>query len=352
MKRKIGITVAALAISTSIASASVQQHTWYTGTKVGWSQYYDTGYLGNGYINNDGLTSQHHSAISTIFGYQVNPHVGFELGYDWLGRMQTKGKVTGNFKSYGIQLTSKINYQITDKFDIYTRLGGMLLKSEAIQNNPIFGQIKDFKNGLSPVGAIGIEYALSNKIATRLEYQWINEIGDSHVLGLHPNNNLFSLGFTYSVMHKMLKPEETSLLSIPSSSQPIVKNNNFGIKNEVLFNFDKYDLTLLSKKNLDQLYSTIQSVGSNNISSVIIVGYADQIGNTIHNKILSYKRALSVAKYLMSKGLDSNKISVWGEGSKSSVTKNNCKFLNSRSILIHCLGPDRRVEIQVKGINY
>ncbi|STI62344.1 outer membrane protein A [Escherichia coli] len=32
-------------------------------------------------------------ALVLLVVYQVNPYVGFEMGYDWLGRMPYKGSV-------------------------------------------------------------------------------------------------------------------------------------------------------------------------------------------------------------------------------------------------------------------
>ncbi len=53
--------------------------------------------------------------------------VGFEMGYDWLGRMPYKGdNINGAYKAQGVQLTAKLGYPITDDLDIYTRLGGMV----------------------------------------------------------------------------------------------------------------------------------------------------------------------------------------------------------------------------------
>lgn len=43
---------------------------------------------------------------------KVNPYLGFEMGYDWLGRMAYKGSVdNGAFKAQGVQLTAKLGYR-------------------------------------------------------------------------------------------------------------------------------------------------------------------------------------------------------------------------------------------------
>ncbi|MDU5837401.1 MAG: porin OmpA, partial [Pantoea sp.] len=53
--KKTAIAIAvALAGFATVAQAAPKDDTWYTGAKLGWSQYHDTGYYGNGYGNNNG----------------------------------------------------------------------------------------------------------------------------------------------------------------------------------------------------------------------------------------------------------------------------------------------------------
>ena len=84
--KKTAIAIAvALAGFATVAQAAPKDNTWYTGAKLGWSQYHDTGF-----INNNGPTHENQLGAGAFGGYQVNPYVGFEMGYDWLGRMPLK----------------------------------------------------------------------------------------------------------------------------------------------------------------------------------------------------------------------------------------------------------------------
>lgn len=163
--KKTAIAIAvALAGFATVAQAAPKDNTWYTGAKLGWSQYHDTGF-----INNNGPTHENQLGAGAFGGYQVNPYVGFEMGYDWLGRMPYKGSVeNGAYKAQGVQLTAKLGYPITDDLDIYTRLGGMVWRADTKSN--VYG--KNHDTGVSPVFAGGVEYAITPEIATRLEYQW------------------------------------------------------------------------------------------------------------------------------------------------------------------------------------
>ena len=192
--KKTAIAIAvALAGFATVAQAAPKDNTWYTGAKLGWSQYHDTGF-----IPNNGPTHENQLGAGAFGGYQVNPYVGFEMGYDWLGRMPYKGdNINGAYKAQGVQLTAKLGYPITDDLDIYTRLGGMVWRADTKANVPGGASFKDHDTGVSPVFAGGVEYAITPEIATRLEYQWTNNIGDAHTIGTRPDNGMLSLGVSY-----------------------------------------------------------------------------------------------------------------------------------------------------------
>jgi len=168
--KKTAIAIAvALAGFATVAQAAPKDNTWYAGGKLGWSQFHDTGWY-NSSLNNNGPTHESQLGAGAFGGYQVNPYLGFEMGYDWLGRMPYKGdQVNGAFKAQGVQLTAKLGYPITDDLDIYTRLGGMVWRADS--SNSIAGDNHD--TGVSPVFAGGVEWAVTRDIATRLEYQWV-----------------------------------------------------------------------------------------------------------------------------------------------------------------------------------
>lgn len=114
----------------------------------------------------------------------------------------------------------------------------------------------------------------------------------------------------------------------------------------VYFDFNKSTLNANEKSKLDGLARTIAA--SKEVSSVDIVGYADQIGDSGYNKALSKRRADTVKSFLSAKGLKTRKVRVDGMGEAGSVT--NCDTSGERSALIGCLSADRRVEIQLNFV--
>ncbi|XPE62129.1 hypothetical protein ACNKHT_06425 [Shigella flexneri] len=56
--------------------------------------------------------------VQVLLVVTVNPYVGFEMGYDWLGRMPYKGdNINGAYKAQGVQLTAN---WVTQSLTIWT----------------------------------------------------------------------------------------------------------------------------------------------------------------------------------------------------------------------------------------
>ncbi len=110
----------------------------------------------------------------------------------------------------------------------------------------------------------------------------------------------------------------------------------------VYFNFNSSVLTPSAKTKLNQLATALKS---ENVSSVKIVGFADEIGSDSYNLRLSQKRANAVAAYLRGKGIKViGKSEVRGLGETSSQSE--CADTAGKAKQA-CLWRDRRVEVEV-----
>ena len=115
---------------------------------------------------------------------------------------------------------------------------------------------------------------------------------------------------------------------------------------DALFDFNKADLRSEGKSKLDKLAGDVKNI---KLEVIIAVGHADRFGTDAYNQKLSEKRAASVKAYLISKGIEPNRVYTEGKGEKQPITKaNQCKGPKSKKV-IDCLQPDRRVEIEVIG---
>lgn len=82
----------------------------------------------------------------------------------------------------------------------------------------------------------------------------------------------------------------------------------------------------------------------NGSGSMTITGYTDLLGNARSNQVLSEKRAAAVADYLKKKGVTVN-MKVAGAGATQPIKECDSKL--SRTKLVACLAPNRRVLIEM-----
>ena len=90
--------------------------------------------------------------------------------------------------------------------------------------------------------------------------------------------------------------------------------------NDVLFAFNKSELTPSARSELDSLMAKLQNV---DVVSIKVVGHTDSVGSDAYNQGLSERRASSVAGYLVSQGLAPNKLTSEGRGESEPVAEND-----------------------------
>ena len=106
---------------------------------------------------------------------------------------------------------------------------------------------------------------------------------------------------------------------------------------DAFFDFDKAVLKPEGKAKLDDLVSKVKGI---NLEVIIAVGHTDSVGSDAYNQKLSVKRSEAVKAYLVSKGIEKNRVYTEGKGEKQPVADN--KTAEGRS-------KNRRVEIEVVG---
>jgi OOP family OmpA-OmpF porin len=106
---------------------------------------------------------------------------------------------------------------------------------------------------------------------------------------------------------------------------------------DAFFDFDKSVVKPAGKAKLDDLVSKVKGI---NLEVIIAVGHTDSIGSDAYNQKLSVRRAEAVKAYLVSKGIEKNRIYTEGKGEKQPVASNKTKEGRAKN---------RRVEIEVVG---
>lgn len=91
------------------------------------------------------------------------------------------------------------------------------------------------------------------------------------------------------------------------------------------------------KVKLDDLVGKVKGI---NLEVVIAVGHTDSVGKDAYNQKLSVKRAEAVKAYLVSKGIEKNRVYTEGKGEAQPVADNKTGSGRAKN---------RRVEIEVVG---
>jgi OmpA-OmpF porin, OOP family len=106
---------------------------------------------------------------------------------------------------------------------------------------------------------------------------------------------------------------------------------------DAFFDPNKAVLKSEAKAKLDDLASKIKAI---TLEVIIAVGHTDSDASDAYNQKLSVKRAEAVKAYLVSKGIEANRVYTEGKGEKQPVADNKTKEGKAKN---------RRVEIEVVG---
>lgn len=106
---------------------------------------------------------------------------------------------------------------------------------------------------------------------------------------------------------------------------------------DTFFDFDKTEIKPDGRQMLDELVRQIEQL---DLEVILAVGHTDSIGTEAYNMGLSQRRAESVKNYLVSRGVDPNRIYTEGRGEAEPIASN--ATAEGRAL-------NRRVEIEVVG---
>jgi OOP family OmpA-OmpF porin len=123
----------------------------------------------------------------------------------------------------------------------------------------------------------------------------------------------------------------------PRPAAPAVAATKVTYAADAFFDFDKSALKPEGRAKLDDLVGKIKGIS---LEVIIAVGHTDSVGADAYNQKLSVKRAEAVKAYLVTKGIEKNRVYTEGKGEKQPVADNKTSEGRAKN---------RRVEIEVVG---
>jgi OOP family OmpA-OmpF porin len=114
----------------------------------------------------------------------------------------------------------------------------------------------------------------------------------------------------------------------------------------IMFDSDKSAIRPAGRDKLDQFVVDTRGLES---QSVMAIGYADRMGSSASNQVLSQQRVDAVKAYLVGKGIASSRVQTSARGETQPTTfPAECKDANNATN-VACMQPDRHVFIEISG---
>ena len=363
--------LAALAVIAS-PFAVADDSGWYVGANVGQSKAkiddariisgLQAGNIATTSINDDNRDT----GYKLFGGYQFNKNFALEGGYFDLGRFGftattvPAGPLTGNIKLKGLNLDMVGTLPITEKFSAFGRVGVNYAEAKdsftgtgavhVLNPNPS-KRDTNYKLGL------GLQYALTDSLAVRAEAERYR-INDA--VGNKGDVDLVSVGLVYRFGAKtpapaprVAEPEPVAaapapqpVVVTPPPPAPVPAPMKVTFSADSLFDFDKSTVKPAGQQDLDKFAADLKGAS---FDVITVTGHTDRIGSHAYNMKLSTRRAEAVKTYLVeSAGIPAGKVTAKGVDGANPVTKpGECQGKKVTQKLIACLGPDRRVEVEV-----
>jgi OmpA-OmpF porin, OOP family len=363
-KSLVGLAVVAtLGLSFAASAEDMYRGAWYAVPGIS-------------YMNTDSdLEADNDLGGFIAIGKELSPSWDLQgrLGYTNADEDTGIAGAGGDYKNTTLGLDALYMFS-RDKFRPFL-LAGLGASRNNVDYSGVGLNDKSKTSWMANVG-LGAQYLFNDTfgIQADLRHQWSKSNAKNAARTVDADgtigNTLFSLGgiFRFGAPAPMvaeaapepeplpvIEPEPTPEPAPMAEPAPVVncvpQVESISLSSEKLFAFNKAGLQDTS--DIDS--QVVAKMKENPIfASVKIVGHTDKLGSDAYNQKLSEKRANMVRDYIISQGIEADRLVAVGMG--ESMPKVTCDGVKGRKALIECLAPNRRVEIEAtrsmeKGCN-
>jgi OOP family OmpA-OmpF porin len=218
--------------------------------------------------------------------------------------------------------------------------------------------INDSHSSFMANAGVGVVWPFSSwgRLVADARYRYVDNANNSRTQNRQSMNDwLFSVGLQIPFGPAPQVAQAPAPVAMPAPMPPPPPPpaaRNFELKADGTFAFAKSDLTPTGRTRIDNTLAELKSSGIR-LRAISIVGHTDPIGSNEFNQRLSLARANSVRDYLVAHGVPANIITTEGRSfSELKVTEADCRAqgkAKTRTALIACFEPNRRVDIRATG---
>jgi len=220
--------------------------------------------------------------------------------------------------------------------------------------------VSDSHTSFMANAGVGVVWPFSSwgRFVADARYRYVDNANNSRTANRQSMNDwLFSVGLQIPFgpapqVARAAPPMAAPAPMPPPPPPPPPAARNFELKADGTFAFAKSDLTPTGRTRIDTTLRELKSSGIR-LRAISIVGHTDPIGSNEFNQRLSLARANSVRDYLVAQGVPANIITTEGRSfSELKVTEADCRAqgkAKTRTALIACFEPNRRVDIRATG---
>lgn len=198
------------------------------------------------------------------------------------------------------------------------------------------GKVYDKKTNAGLPSSVELTNVKTDRIVSKIQ---TDEDGNYLITLPVGNDYAFNVnrrGYLFYSDNFSITPNTDSVFIVNIALQPIEKGASIVLKN-IFFETGKFDLQNESKSELDKL---VELLNDNPNLKIQIDGHTDNVGQQKDNLELSNNRAKSVVVYLLSKGINQQRLSYKGFGATKPVADNNTETGRAQN---------RRTELYVTG---
>ena len=334
---------------------------WYIGAGVGQSRAtideprLRASLAANGETVTGFTKDERDTGYKLFVGRQLNQYVAVEAGYFDLGKFDFKSSTSGNgvlngeagFRGVNLDLLGQL--PLSQRLSLLGRVGMHYTKTNTeFSGNRLLGSTNTHasERKLNAKLGLGLEYKFSEALALRGEverYRLNDAVGNRGDADLYSVSLVYKLGRPASATPAYQPaPEVAPVVAMPApvvvaapAPAPVAEKVSFA--SEALFDFDQSTLKPQGKAALDQLFGQLTGM---DLEVIVTVGHTDAVGSDAYNQKLSQRRAEAVKAYLVTQGVETNRVYTEGKGETQPVADNTTAAGRAKN---------RRVTVEVVG---